>query len=32
MRFHVYAVVIQDVRDLIEEYTVTICHTLREGN
>ena len=32
LRFHVYAVLIQDVKDLIEEYTVTICHTLREGN
>jgi len=32
MRFHVYAVLIQDVKDLIEEFTVTICHTLREKN
>lgn len=32
MRFHVYAVLIQDVKDLIKEFIVTICHTLREGN
>jgi len=32
MRFHVYAVLIQDVKNLIEECTVTICHTLRVGN
>ena len=32
MRYHVYAVLIQDVKDLIDQNNVTICHTLREGN
>lgn len=32
MRYHVYVVLIQDVKDLIEQNNVTICHTLREGN
>jgi len=32
MRYHVYAVLIQDVKDLIEQSNVIVCHTLREGN
>ena len=29
MMFHVYAVLIQGIKDLIEKSNVTICHTLR---
>jgi len=32
MRYHVYAVLIQDVKDLIRQCNVIVCHTLREGN
>lgn len=32
MRFHNYAVLIQDIKELIDQMNVTICHTLREGN
>ena len=32
MSFHVYAVLIQDVKDSIEHNNVSIFHTLREGN
>jgi len=31
MSFHVYSVLIQDVKDLIEQNNVTIYHTLRKG-
>jgi len=32
MRYHVYAVLIQDVKDLVEHGNVTVCHTLKEDN
>jgi len=32
MMFNVYDVLIQDIKDLIHQSNVTICHTLREGN
>lgn len=32
LSLHVYAVLIQDVKDLLEHNNVTIYHTLREGN
>jgi hypothetical protein len=32
MRYHVYAILIQDVKDLIGQSNVIVCHTLREGN
>lgn len=32
MRYHVYAVLIQDVKDLIGQSNVIVCHTLREEN
>jgi len=31
-RFHVYAVLIQDMKDLMEQSNIIVCHTLREGN
>jgi len=31
-KFHVYAVLIQDIKDLLELTNVTVCHTLRKGN
>jgi len=31
-KFHVYAVLIQDVKDLIEQNNVIVSHTLRKGN
>jgi len=31
MRYHVYAVLIQDVKDLIGQSNVIVCHTLGEG-
>ena len=30
-RFHVYVVLIQDVKDLMEQSNIIVCHTLREG-
>jgi len=30
MIYHVYAVLIQDVKDLIGQSNVNVCHTLRE--
>jgi len=30
--YHVYAVLIQDIKDLLLHSIVTVCHTLREGN
>jgi len=32
LSYHVYFVLIQDVKDLIGQSNVTVCHTLREGN
>lgn len=32
MRFHIYAVLIQDLKELLDHMNVTIYHTLREGN
>jgi len=32
MRFHTYAVLIQDIKELLEQRNVMIHHTLREGN
>jgi len=32
MRYHVYVVLIQDIKDLIGQSNVIVCHTLREGN
>jgi len=32
MKFHNYAVLIQDIKELFDHVNVTICHTLREGN
>jgi len=31
-KFHAYAILIQDVKDLIEQSNIIVCHTLREGN
>ena len=31
-KFHVYAVLIQDIKELMEQINATISHTLREGN
>ena len=32
LKYHVYAVLIQDIRDLIEQGNVSVIHILREGN
>jgi len=32
MRFHAYAVLIQDIKELMEQINATINHILREGN
>jgi len=32
MRYHVYAILIQDVKNLIGQSNIIVCHTLREGN
>jgi len=32
MRFHVYAVLIQDIKELLKQGNVMMNHTLREGN
>jgi hypothetical protein len=32
MKFHSYAMLIQDIKELFDLLNVTICHTLREGN
>jgi len=32
LKFHVYAVLIQDVKDLIEQNNIIVFHTLRDGN
>jgi len=31
-KYHVYTVLIQDMKELLHQVNVTICHTLREGN
>jgi ribonuclease HI len=32
VKYHVYAVLVQDIKKLITQSNVTPCHTLREGN
>jgi len=32
MKFHVYVVLIQEIKKLIAQINVTVCHTLREGS
>jgi len=32
LKFHVYAVLIQDIKELMEQINTTISHTLRKGN
>ena len=32
LMFHVYAVLIQDAKDLMEQSNTIVCHTLREAN
>ncbi|CAJ2656436.1 unnamed protein product [Trifolium pratense] len=32
VKFHMHAVLIQDIKDLISQSNVSRCHTLREGN
>jgi len=32
MKYHVHVVLIQDIKELIEQSNITIYHTLREGN
>jgi ribonuclease HI len=32
MKFHIYAVLIQEIKELLEQMNVTVCLTLREGN
>ncbi|CAJ2643293.1 unnamed protein product [Trifolium pratense] len=32
INYHVYAVLIQDIKELISQSNTTICHTFREGN
>jgi len=32
MRYHVYVVLIQDVKDLIRQNNAIVCHIHREGN
>ncbi|MCI37547.1 replication protein A1-like protein, partial [Trifolium medium] len=32
VKYHVYVVLIQDIKELISQSNVTLCHTLREGN
>jgi hypothetical protein len=31
-KFHVHAVLTQDIKELLSHNNVTLCHTLREGN
>ncbi|KAK2376467.1 hypothetical protein QL285_077249 [Trifolium repens] len=31
-QFHIYAVLIQDIKDLVANYNLSLLHTLREGN
>lgn len=32
MKFHIYAVLIQEIKELMTQMNVTVCHTLCEGN
>ena len=32
MKFHVYAVLIQEINELLVQVNVIVCHTLRDGN
>ncbi|XP_024636248.1 uncharacterized protein [Medicago truncatula] len=32
MKYHVHVVLIQDIKDLLEQNNIIVCHTLREGN
>ncbi|GAU11996.1 hypothetical protein TSUD_196200 [Trifolium subterraneum] len=32
IKYHVYAVLIQDIKELMSQSNITLCHTLREGN
>ena len=32
MKYHVHDVLIQDIKDLLVPSSVTVCHTLREGD
>ncbi|PNX56890.1 replication A1-like protein, partial [Trifolium pratense] len=32
IKYHVYAVLIQDIKELISQRNITLCHTLREEN
>lgn len=32
MKYHVHVVLIQDIKDLLEQNKIIVCHTLREGN
>lgn len=32
MRYNIYTVLFQDVKDLIKQSNVIVCHVLREGN
>jgi len=31
-KYHVYVVLVQDIKEPLHQSNVTICHTLREGN
>lgn len=31
-RFHIYVVIIQDIKQMLQQINVTVSHTLREGN
>jgi hypothetical protein len=32
MNYHVYDVLIEDIKELFSQSNTTLCHTLREGN
>jgi len=32
MKFHIYAVLIQEIKELITLMNITVCHTLLKGN
>ncbi|GAU28886.1 hypothetical protein TSUD_293380 [Trifolium subterraneum] len=32
IKYHVYVVLIQDIKELMSQSNITLCHTLREGN
>jgi hypothetical protein len=32
IRYQVYDVLIQDIKELLSQSNITLCHTLREGN